>query len=73
MGIVSCGRSSPISRQLEYRFFIKNIVIMSISTNIHRPYVCVPLGSYISLVNKSIDQIISYRSTLIDYTPQHID
>ena len=26
---------------------------MSISTNIHKPYVCDPLGPYISLVNNS--------------------
>ena len=40
---------------------------MSISTNIHKPYVCDPLGPYISLVNNSIDQITPYWSTLINY------
>ena len=37
--------------------FIKTLIIMFISTNIHRPYVCDPLGPYISLVNNTIDQI----------------
>ena len=46
---------------------------MSISTNIHRPYVCDPLGPYISLINNSIDQITSYWSTFINYSHQHID
>ena len=36
-------------------FFIKTLIIISISTNIHRPYVCDRLGLYISLVNNSID------------------
>ena len=31
---------------------------MSRSINIHRPYVCDPLGSYIALVNNFIYQII---------------
>ena len=55
MGTLSYGHSSSISRHLVCRFFIKTLIIMSISTNIHRPYVCDPLGSYISLVNKFID------------------
>ena len=38
-------------------FSIKNPQILSISTNIHGPYLCDPLGPYISLVNNSIDQI----------------
>ena len=46
---------------------------MSISTNIYRPYVCDPVGSYISLVNNSIDQITHYWSTLINYPYPHID
>ena len=54
-------------------FFIKTLIIMSISTNIHRPYVCDPLGPYISLVNNSIDQITPYWSTLINYPHPHID
>ena len=46
---------------------------MFISTNIHRPYVCDPLGLYISLVNNSMDQITPYWLTLINYPHQHID
>ena len=54
-------------------FFIKTLIIMSISTNIHKPYVCDPLGPSISLVNNSIDQITPYWSTLINYPHPHID
>ena len=54
-------------------YFIKTLIIMSISTNIHRPYVCDPLGLYISLVNNYIDQITLYWSTLINYPHPHID
>ena len=54
-------------------FFIKTLITMSISTNIHKPYVCDPLGPYISLVNNSIDQITPYWSTLINYPHPHID
>ena len=54
-------------------FFIKTLIIMSISTNIYRPYVCDPLGPYISLVKNSIDQITSYWSTLINYPHPHLD
>ena len=54
-------------------FFIKTLIIMSLSTNIHRPYVCDPLGSYISLANNSIDQITPYWSTLINYPHPQID
>ena len=54
-------------------FFIKTPIIMSISTNIHKPYVCDPLGPYISLVNNYIDQITPYWSTLINYPHPHID
>ena len=54
-------------------FFIKTLIIMSISTNIHRHYVCDPLGPYISLVNNSIDQITPYWSTLINYPHPYID
>ena len=45
---------------------------MSISTHIYRPYVCDPLGPYISLVNISIDQIKPYLLILINYLPPHI-
>ena len=51
----------------------KTLIIMSISTNIHKPYVCDPLGLYISLVNNSMDQITPYWSTLINYPHPHID
>ena len=54
-------------------FFIKTLIIMSISINIHKPHVCDPLGPYISLVNNSIDQITPYWSTLINYPHPHID
>ena len=54
-------------------FFIKTLIIMSISTNIYKPYVCDPLGPYISLVNNSIDQITPYWPTLINYPHPHID
>ena len=46
---------------------------MSISTNIHRPYVCDPLGIYILLFNNYIDKIKPYWSTLFDYPDQRID
>ena len=49
------------------------LMIMSISTNIHRHYVCDPLGPYISLVNNYIDQITPYWSTLINFPHPHID
>ena len=54
-------------------FFIKTLIIMSISTNIHKPYVCDPQGPYISLVKNFIDQITPYWSTLINYLYPHID
>ena len=73
IGNWSCGRSPPIYRHLVWGFFIKTLIIMSISTNIHRLYVCDPLGPYISLVNNSIDQITPYWSTIINYPYPHID
>ena len=54
-------------------FFIKTLIIMSISTNIHKSYVWDPLGPYISLVNNSIDQITPYWLTLINYPHLHIE
>ena len=68
MGTLSCGRSPLICRHLICRFFIKTLIIISISTNIYRPYVCDPLGLYISLVNNSIGPITPNWSTLIVYT-----
>ena len=60
MGTFSFDYSFPIYRHLVCKFFIKTLIIMSISTNIHRPFVCDPLGPYISLVNNSIDPIKPY-------------
>ena len=51
MGTLSCGRSPPIYRHLVWGFFIKTLIIMYISTNIHKTYMSDPLGAYISLVN----------------------
>ena len=65
MGTLSYGRSLSIYKNLVCGHFIQTIIIMSISTNIHRTYVCDPLGPYISLVNNSIDPITPYWSTLI--------
>ena len=73
MGTLSCGCSPPMYRHLVCGFFIKTLIIMSISMNIHRPYVCEPLGLYILLVNNSIDQITPYLLNLINYSNQHID
>ena len=55
MCTLSCGRLPRIYRHLVCEFFIKTLIIISISNNIHRPYVCDPLGPYISLVNNSMD------------------
>ena len=55
MGTLSCDRSSPIYRHLACEFFIQTLIIISISTNIHGPYVCDPLSPYISLGNNFID------------------
>ena len=57
MGTLSCRHSPLIYKLLVYKFFIKTLTIMSISTNIDIPYLCDPLGPYISLVNKYIDPI----------------
>ena len=73
MGTLICGRSPPIHRYLVHGFFIKTLIIISISTNIYRPYVYNPLGSSISLVNNSIGHITPYSSNLINYPYQHID
>ena len=51
---------SPIYEHLVCEFFLKTPSIMSISTNIHRPYACDPLGPYIILVINSIDPIQPY-------------
>ena len=44
-----------------YKVITKTLKIMSIVIDAHKPYVCDPLGQYISLVNNSINLI-----TLID-------
>ena len=64
MGTMICDRSPPIYWHLVCRFFIKALIIISIPTNIHRPYMCDPLGSY---------QITLYWSTLMNYLDQYID
>ena len=73
IGTLSCGHSSLIYKHFICGFFIKTNIIMYISTKIHRPYVCDPLGLYISLVNNFIDQITPYWSILINYPHQHLD
>ena len=73
MGTSSYDLLPHIHRHLICGFFIKTHIIMSISTNIHRPYVCEPLGSYISLVNNSIDPITPYWSTFSNNLNQNID
>ena len=72
MGTLSYGHSLPIYRHLVCRFLIKTLIIMSISTNIHKPYVCDLLSPYISLVNNSLGLITPYWSTFINYPHQHI-
>ena len=68
MGTLSFGRSPPI-----YRYLVcKLCIIMFVSTNIHRPYTCDPLGPYTSLVNNFIDPITHHWSTFINYLYQHI-
>ena len=39
------------------KFFTKTLTIMSISTDVYSPYVCDPLGPYITQVNDSINPI----------------
>ena len=73
MGTLSYGHSLPIYRHLVCEFFTEALIIMSISTNIYRPYVCDPLGPYISLINNSIDQITPYFSILINYLYRYIE
>ena len=63
----------PLFIDIWYEVFYKTLITMFISTNIHRPYVCDPLGPYISLVNNSIDLITPYWSILINFLYLHID
>ena len=60
MGTLSFGCSPLIYRNLVCEFFRKNIILASIPTNIYRPYMCDPLGLYVSLVNNFIEQIKHY-------------
>ena len=48
MGNLSCGRSPLIYRHFVCEFFIKTLIIMFISTDIYRPYVCDPIGPYLT-------------------------
>ena len=65
MGTMSCGRSPLIYRHWVTEFFFKTLIIMSMSTKVHRSYVYDPLDPYISLVNNSIKPITPYWSTFI--------
>ena len=38
---------------------------MFISSNVHKPYICDPLGPYIALVKNFIDPITPYWSNLL--------
>ena len=68
MNTLSCDYFPPIYKHLICGFFINTLIIVSISTNIDRPYECDPLGPY-----NFIDVITSYWSTFINYLYQHID
>ena len=63
----------PLFIDIWYVLFIKTLIIMSISTNIYRPYMCDPIRPYISLANNCTNPITSYCSTFINYLHQHID
>ena len=54
-------------------FCIKTLIIMSIFTNIHKPYVCDPIYPYISQVDNPIDPITSYCLTFMNYLYQYIN
>ena len=58
IGTLSYSYSSLIYRHLVCEIFTKTIIITSLSSNIHRLYVCDPLGPYILLVNNSIETLI---------------
>ena len=66
MVTLSCGCSLSIYCHWVYELVTKALIILSTSINIHSPYVCVPLSSYISLFNNSIDPIIPYWSIFIN-------
>ena len=67
MGTLSCGRSPPIYRDIVYVILIKILIIISLSNNIYKPYMYEHLGSYISLVNNSIDPIQLYWLKFINH------
>ena len=69
VGTLSCDRSPPIYRHSI--FLIKTVIIIFISTNIYRPYVCDPQGPYILLVNNFIYPKIPYSSIFIYYLYYH--
>ena len=73
MGTFICSHSLPIYSHFVYRIFIKTLIIIYMFTNIHRPYMSDTLGPYISLVNNSIDLIVSYCLTLFNYLHREID
>ena len=54
------ANESKMQTQVSNRLFIKILIIISISTNVYRPYVCDLLGLYISLVYNSIGLIKPY-------------
>ena len=43
MDTLSCRHFPSINRHLECGFFIKTLIIMCISTNMYRSYVCDPI------------------------------
>ena len=65
------GCSLPSDGLWECEIVTKTLLLISISTNTHCPYVCDVLGSYISLVNDFIDLIILidllYQLTISTY------
>ena len=67
VGTLSCGHFLLIYRNLVYELFTMTLIIIYISTNIDRPYMCDHLGPYISLVYKSVDPMIPYWSIFINY------
>ena len=73
MGTLNHGHFPFNYTHLEGEFFIKTLIIMSISIDIYWPHVCDPLGPYIKLVNNFIDPITPYWLNFINYLYQHIN
>ena len=63
MGTMRCGHSLIIYRHWVCKLFIKILIIISISINVHSLYVGDPLGLYISLVSNSIELIMVIDKT----------